>query len=153
MLTPRNQDGTAPFSTLEDIDIGFNTIRHGSSAVTVLGTDDNATSRRASRIAIHDNTFDDIDPVAWGGSDKLFLILGGPVDLSIDRNVLTGQHIGSQVYFDGAPPCVRLLIRDNRWPVSLYGVFGSNVSVGGTPNNAFTAFAPDGTLSGNVETP
>src|SRR5262249_37862108 len=40
VLTPRNQDGTAPWSVVQQIQITNNVVRHVSSVFNVLGNDD-----------------------------------------------------------------------------------------------------------------
>jgi hypothetical protein len=58
-LTPRNQDGTAPWSTLEDIEVTRNTIQTAAPgfAVNILGTDNERPSQQAKRIRIAGNLF------------------------------------------------------------------------------------------------
>lgn len=148
MITPRNQDGSAPFSVVEDIEIAHNTGGHASTAFVLAGTDDGHQSGWLQRLAIHDNVFTDFDPAVYTGEDKLIEILGGPIDVTIDKNTFAGKNMGSQVYFAGTPPCVRLAITNNQWMPSQFGVFGDGMSVG---PQAFATFAPGGTLSGNME--
>lgn len=151
-LTPRNQDGACPWCTVEDVVIVNNTFTGSAGAVNLLGADNNFPSQRMARIRIASNTFD-VDPWAWGGADKLFQLLAGPVDVTIDGNTATGPHIGSVLYFDGAPKALRLVFTNNKYPMSLYGIFGGGSSAGGTPPHAWVDYTESGTLSGNVVTP
>jgi hypothetical protein len=156
MLTPRNQGGAAPYSTVEDVDIIGNRFRSGAAALAILGTDNLHPSQRLARVRIANNTFDDLDPKAYTGSNKMIQITSGPLDVIIDANVFHGVNIGSQIYFDGAPQCDNLIVTNNQWPKSKYGIFGSGSRVGldshGVPH-AWTQYVASGVLDGNVETP
>lgn len=152
-LTPRNQDGDCSWCTVEDVQIVNNTFAHMAAAVNILGMDNLHSSARLSRVSIGGNTFDDIDPWAWGGTDKLFQLLAGPVDVTISENATTGQHIGSVLYFDGAPKALRTIFTNNKYPASLYGIFGGGSSAGGNPPHAWVDYVDGGTISGNVVTP
>ena len=50
LFTPRNQDGTAPLSVVEDVTFVNNTVRHVANGVHMLGQDDNNPSGRLSRV-------------------------------------------------------------------------------------------------------
>jgi hypothetical protein len=153
VLTPRNQDGRAPWSTIEDVIFRTNRIEHAAAGINILGTDYTNPSQRMARIQIIGNTFTDIDPVAYGGSDKVFLVSDGPIDVTIDGNTITGKNIGSILYFSGSPKSLRFKFTNNRYPTSEYGIFGASSSTGGNPPRAWVDYVEGGTISGNVVTP
>ena len=62
VLTVRNQNGTAPWSTLEDINITNNVVRHSNTGFSILGKDDAQPSQQAKRIRIANNLLVDIGP-------------------------------------------------------------------------------------------
>ena len=62
VLTVRNQSGTAPWSTLEDITITNNIVRHSNTGFSILGQDDYKPSQQAKRIRIANNLLVDIVP-------------------------------------------------------------------------------------------
>jgi len=62
VLTVRNQNGGAPWSTLEDINITNNVVRHSNSGFSILGKDDAQPSQQAKRIRIANNLLVDIGP-------------------------------------------------------------------------------------------
>ena len=62
VLTVRNQSGTAPWSTLEDIIITNNIVRHSNTGFSILGKDDYKPSQQAKRIRIANNLLVDIVP-------------------------------------------------------------------------------------------
>lgn len=156
MLTPRNQEGNAPYSTVEDVIIRNNVFRYGAGAINVLGTDNNHPSGRLSRVTIEHNRFEQIDCKAYTGSNKMILISAGPTTLTIDDNEFLAANVSSVIYFTGSPQCVDLVVTNNEFPVSKYGVFGDNTSVGNGSNglpNAWNKYVASGTYSGNTLPP
>jgi len=154
MLTPRNQSGTAPYSTVEDVEIRNNRFASGAGAISMLGADNNHPSQRLARINIHHNRFEDVDSQKYTGSNKMILVAAGPTTTTIDANEFQGANVGSVIYFDGSPLCQDLVVTNNKWPHSKYGVFGSNASTGTGSNglpNAWNQYVASGTFSGNVE--
>ncbi len=157
MLTPRNQGGTAPYSTISDIVIRNCTGGYAAALCNILGTDDEQPSGRATRLTIQGNTFADIDPSVWAnpvtgdwGAAKGFESGAGPANVVIDSNTITGGHIGSQVYFYNcaSPKCAAFQLTNNHWPVSTYGVFGD----GGPVGSGIVPYCDAAsTMSGNVE--
>lgn len=154
-LTPRNQDGTAPWSTVEDVLIQGNTFSDMAAAINFLGTDDAKSSGQMSRIKVLSNTFVNVDPVTFSGSSKIFQVSDGPVDLTIDLNIVTGANqIGansSALYFASGRKALRMVFTGNTYPKTDYGIFGGGSSFGGNPPHAWVDYVDGGTLSGNVE--
>jgi hypothetical protein len=109
-----------------------------------------------TRVTIQDNRFEELDPKLYAGSNKMIQISDGPTQVTIDANQFEGEHIGSQIYFNGAPPCEDLIVTDNVFPASTYGVFGNNCSTGNGSNglpNAWNTYVASGTYAGNTTTP
>ena len=78
VLTPRNQDGRAPWSTVEDVTFTNNVVRQAAAGINILGTDNTYPSQRTNRVLIRNNLFYDIDGAAWGGgSSNLLQMRGG----------------------------------------------------------------------------
>ena len=153
MLTVRNQSGHAPWSTIEDVDILDNTFTGGAAAINVLGRDNNQSSGVMARVRIRGNTFEELDPTGYTGSAKMIQIDGGPDALAISGNTFRGRNLTSNVYLLGAAKATQLVITDNTWPKTKYGIFGNNVSVGpaDATNPAWRTYVASGTLSGNRE--
>lgn len=147
MLTPRNQGGKAPYSTVEDVMVRNNRFAHAAAAISLLGSDDVHPSKRMANVTIENNTFTDLDPVKYTGSKRLILIQRGPQDVTIVDNTFQGQGFTSQIYFDGQPKAERLNVSRNTWMKTTYGVFGSGAQVG----KAWDMFVTNGTFSGNKE--
>ena len=136
-LTPRNQDGSAPWATVQDITFTNNIVRHAAAAINVLGTDDNHPSQRAQRIKIKNNLFDDIGGARWGGNGRLFQVIDGPAYVQIDHNTAFQT---SNVITADVSPCVGFVFSNNLAPHNDYGVLGSGRGMGsGTLNYYFPA--------------
>lgn len=144
LFTVRNQDGKSPWSVVEDVTFENNVIRHSASGINILGQDDAAPSGRTSRIAIRNNLFEDIGGERWGGGGRLFQILQGARDVSIEHN--TALQTGSIVMAEG-PPNPGFVYRDNIAPHNAQGIAGTGVA-SGLPTRA--AFFPDGVFRRNV---
>jgi hypothetical protein len=128
MLTVRNQQGTAPWSVVEDVTFRNNIVRHSGSGVQILGRDDTYPSEQAKRIAIRNNLFDDIDGVRWGGADGwLFQFAGAAADVIIDHN--TAFQSGNIIMASGVPN-TSVVYRDNITPHNAYGVIGTGLGPG-----------------------
>jgi len=152
MLTTRNQDGRAPFSTIENVTITANAFAHMAAAINVLGSDNLHPSGRLTTVTIATNTWTDVDPVTYTGSNRLILVDRGPRALTIRANTFAGRNIGSVVYFAGGPPAEDLAVVDNTWPPSKYGIFGNASTVakaGALIPPAWPQYVLSGTLSGN----
>ncbi len=130
-LTPRNQDGTAPWSVVQDVTFTNNIVRHSGSAVNLLGQDYIYPSGQMKRVLFKNNLFEDISSSSWGGSGILFQFLSGTADVVIDHN--TAFHDGPFIFADGAAN-TGFIYRNNIASHNLYGVGGS----GTTPDALLT---------------
>jgi hypothetical protein len=99
IFTVRNQGGTAPWSTVEDVTFSNNIVRHAGSAIGMHGWDDLFPSQLTKRILIRNNFFDDISSARWGGAGRLFEAHKGIEDLVIDHN--TGLQDGAILRAEG----------------------------------------------------
>jgi hypothetical protein len=164
LLTVRNQDGRAPWSTIQDVTVTGNRFSGGAAAINLLGLDNIKETKagmptpigmvrpsvRMARITIRGNTFDDLDPARYTGSNRLILIGQGPEQVTIDQNTFAGRGLGSQVYFYGAPPALGCTVTHNTWPPATYGIKGDGSASGAA---TWAAYVSGGTLSGNVVQP
>lgn len=150
-ITPRNQDGAAPWCTVEDITFTSNIVRHAAAGFNILGTDDSHPSGRASRIRINNVLFDDIGGSLWGGNGRLLQIIAGPTDVTFEH--ITSRQTAHTIVADvGSSP--NFIFRNNISVGGDYGVFGSGASEGNAtlsqyfPNALFTRNALVGRNSG-----
>ena len=145
VLTPRNQENTAPWSVVQDVTIRYNTIRRAAGGVNILGYDYSASggSQRAKRIKVLHNLFDDIGG-SWGSGAQFVLITSGPTDVVIDHN--TVFHTGHVVAVDDGQSS-GFVFNNNLARHNEYGIFGSGAGVG---SKAFAAYFPGGIMRRNV---
>ena len=147
LVTPRNQDGGAPWVRVRDVQFSNNIVRHVPAVLNISGFDNNATSQQTQRITFRNNLFDDIDPVKWGdGSTKAILIGDTPLDVVVDRN--TFIHRNSAVVFAYGAQTIPGFVYTNN--ISLhheYGIMGD----GGRPGlYSIQKYFPDGVIKYNV---
>jgi hypothetical protein len=127
LLTPRNQDGAAPWSAVEDVTFTNNIVRHSAHGLDILGHDTNYPSQKARRIVVRNNLFEDVGPEGWGGQGRLFQIRDGAEEVVIEHN--TAFHTGSLIIADGAPNR-GLVFANNITQVNLYGITGNGKGLG-----------------------
>jgi len=127
VFTVRNQDGTAPWSTVEDVTFTNNIVRHTGSGIGMHGQDYLFPSQPTKRILIRNNLFDDVSGARWGGPGRLVMSFNGIEDLVIEHN--TGFQDGSVLYTDGTPH-IGFVYRDNITPHNDYGVHGTGTAPG-----------------------
>ncbi|PYQ33894.1 MAG: hypothetical protein DMF57_07855 [Acidobacteria bacterium] len=125
LFTVRNQDGNAPWSTVEDVTFTNNVVRHVAAGVNILGRDDIHPSGETQHILIRNNLFEDVGG-GWGGG-RLFQLLSGAADVVIEHN--TAFQTESFVVGDGAPN-TGFVFRNNIVQHQQYGLIGSGTGSG-----------------------
>ncbi len=145
LLTPRNQNGGAPWSMVQDVTFINNIVRHTGSAMNIAGSDDNYPSQQTRHVLIRNNVFDDVDATKWGGAGRLFQMLWGTADVVIDHN--TGFQSGDVITADGLPHS-GFIFTNNIAPNNQYGVGGSDTY--GSPTMTLQNFFPGATFSNNA---
>jgi hypothetical protein len=130
LLTPRNQEGKAPWCTVEDVTFVNNLVRHCSSGISILAEDDNHPSDNAKRLLFRNNLFEDINPTRFGGDGRLLQILSPQrpvVELVLERNtMLHGGRGNTFICFDGKGKVVQGFdFRGNLVTHGQYGIHGS----------------------------
>jgi len=158
VFTPRNQSGSAPWSTVEDVTFTHNIVRHSTAGVYMLGWDDlSSGSRQLQRVLIQNNVFTDIGafPSNGGSVGRLFQLRDGAANIVIDHNtafqdeapvfasVGTGVPNTGFVYTNNFTLSDRGVSGDRTWgnPLATLekyfpgSVFARNVLVGGDPSS------------------
>lgn len=128
VLTPRNQDGGAPWSTVDHVRFTHNVVRHVAAGVNISGSDDRHPSGPGRDITIEDNLFVDVDGKAWGGPGDFLQIGHGAAAVRVERNAV--QHTGRMVSAYGKEPSPGFVFRGNVLQHNAYGVMGDNASPG-----------------------
>jgi hypothetical protein len=163
LFTVRNQNGRAPWSTIQNVEMRYNVIRHANGGLAILALDDIKDaagvirpSRRMQNISVHDNLFYDIDQSKYGGNAHEMLINNGPIDLSIRHNTFRGSvGAGLQVTIGASKAQGQnVTVRDNVLDEGQYGIAGDNVDFGaGAWTWAFDAASTFDTNAINTRTP
>lgn len=145
LFTVRNQDGAAPWSTVEDVTFSKNIVRRTASGVNVLGRDDNHPSQQTQRLLIEGNLFQEVGGAPWGEEGgTLFQILRGTRHVVIQQN--TGLQAGRIIMADGEAH-IGFVYRNNVTLHNQYGIIGT-----GTPPGVRTLakYFPGSLVEGNV---
>jgi hypothetical protein len=126
LFTVRNQDGNAPWSTIEDVTFSNNLVRHVAAGINILGRDDNYPSQQVRRIAIRNNVFLDIGG-GWGNG-RLFQLLEGTHGVTVDHN--TAFQTGSILAGGDDAPHTNFVFQNNVVPHNEHGIIGSGTDTG-----------------------
>lgn len=150
LMTPRNQDGGAPWSVVEEVDFRLNLVRHVAAAFNILGADSPNPSGQARAIRIIGNLVHDVDGSEWGGNGAFLLLGDGPRDIVVANN--TVLQSGNVVSAYGGPPdrptpIFDFTFRDNIVRHNRYGIHGADHGVG---NDTIDAYFPGATITRNV---
>lgn len=134
LITPRNQDNTAPWSATQDITISRNIFINLGQGFNISGDDDVFPSQRTARIAIRDNL---VHVTALNGSaGRLFQIIRGPTDVSIEHNTgfLTSAAMVAE---NNNPKADQFAFQNNLTTYGTYGVIGTGTGAGIPTLNAY----------------
>jgi hypothetical protein len=143
LFTVRNQDGGAPWSTVEDVVFSNNLVRHVAAGVNILGRDDNHPSGQARRIAIRNNVFLDVGG-QWGNG-RLFQLLNGTSGVTIERN--TALQTGNILSGGDSQAHTNFVFANNIAPHNEHGINGSGTAPG---TATLTKYFPGAVVRGNV---
>lgn len=119
-ITVRNQDGGAPFSTIEDVLIKDNVINGSGEGLNILGKDDTYPSQTIKRLTITNNVFMNLGGAAFEGSGYFIQIANGETILIANNTVFNTGNIAT---FYGDMPR-DFLFRDNIVGHGAYGIHG-----------------------------
>lgn len=128
LFTVRNQDGTAPWSVIEDVSFTNNVVRHTAAGVNILGRDDIHRSDKAKRLSIKNNLFYDVGGEQWGGNGR-FLQITETESVTVDHNTVI--HTGNIITAYGAPN-LNFSFTNNLAPNNAFGVIGDGSASGTT---------------------
>jgi predicted outer membrane repeat protein len=149
LFTPRNQDGTAPWSVVRDVTFTNNTVRHSGGGVNAMGSDYLHPSQPTQRILIQNNVFDDISNTTWNGTGTFLQVADGGSDIVVDHNtVLQSGNIITATYSSALVPASSFVFTNNIVSNNQYGVFGDyGVGIGTT---AISAYFPGSSFARNA---
>jgi regulation of enolase protein 1 (concanavalin A-like superfamily) len=126
LFTPRNQEGTAPWSVVRDVTFTRNIVRRVASAIVIQGRDDEHSSQQAVNFRIANNLFEDVS-TAYGGSGQFFVVTSSPAGVVIDHNTILNN--GTVVIADNGAVS-GFVYTNNLSKHNEYGIFGSGAGLG-----------------------
>ena len=149
LITPRNQENTAPWSVVRDVTFRNNIIRHSAGVFGIAGSDNLHPSQQTQRILIENNECEDIELVL-GQNCGLRVTKGPdyPIDDLIYRNnlFLFGPAVDStgnafmSFSGDGISPDVTSFVYENNIVMfGDYGLIGTGISNATTALTNFTS--------------
>jgi hypothetical protein len=145
VLTPRNQDGTAPWSVVRDVAFTNNVVRRVAGGFTILGSDNLAPSQHTTGITIRNNLFLEVSKATYGGTGWLMVLTGGPSNVTVDHNTLFTD--GTSVVLVDGPPVTGFVFTSNIVPDNSWAIFAANYGMG---LQAIAARYPGSTFLRNV---
>jgi hypothetical protein len=138
LFTVRNQDGKAPWATIEKVSFTNNIVKNSEQGFQLLGADNLHVSQRANDLRITNNLFT--------GISNRFLTMTGYPNVTLNHN--THFQGGNIMIFDGEPS-TGFVYTDNitiRGPNG-YGIHGSGVGEG---IRALEHFVPGHNVKRNI---
>ena len=141
LITPRNENGTAPWSATRDITVRYNKLINVGQGFNISGRDTNFggnASQETHRVLIEHNV---IEVTRLQGADgRIFGIVNGPVDLTIRHNTgIIRASEGTSAFVQNAPKANIFDFRDNLLTHGLYGFIGAGVGPGTPTLEAYFA--------------
>ena len=133
LMTPRNQDGTAPWSAVGDVTIVDNVLRDAASGFNIAGEDDLHPSQQTQRIVIANNLVYGLDAAVWGGNGRVWQITTPDrptLGLKIAHNTALFAGNATVAAGDTSAVAESFIFRDNLIEHGAYGVFGSGQGEG-----------------------
>ena len=130
LLTPRNSNGTAPWSITSDIAITGNTVINVGSGFNISGEDNVHQSLPTARVLIRNNL---VGVSGLNGADgRAFQFLGGGSDYTIDHNTVinTAGNISDLVMAESTPKVNNFVFTNNLSTHTAYGFFASGLGQG-----------------------
>ena len=144
LLTPKNQEHSAPWTTVRDVTITNNIVRHVAAGISISGRDYISETQQARNIRIANNLFYDMS-TSWGPSMGGFLLIAsGPANIVVDHNTLL--HDGKILDID-TTPVPGFVYTNNLSKHNRYGVKGESRGVG---TATLAAVFPGYVFRGNV---
>ena len=121
LFTVRNQDGKAPWATIENVSFTNNTVKNSEQGFQLLGSDNLNISQRASGLQIANNLFT--------GISNRFLTMTGYYNVTLNHNT---HFQGGNIMSLYGEPSTGFVYTDNitNRSVNGYGIFGDGVGEG-----------------------
>lgn len=146
-----DQDGTAPWTGTTDVTFRRNLIRNVGAGMNLHSNpEDTKPAVPMARVTISENVFLGLNSSAYPGSGKAFFLGGSIADLTIDHNTVVWAGSGTAIEYSGNPPQPFAHTRITNNLFATLGGYGLTGEALGWPAPVWAAWAPDGTMTGNV---
>lgn len=138
LITPRNQDNTAPWCTTRDITFRYNQILNSEQGFNISGTDDTYTSEDTFRVNIEHNLLETA-VVSTGGDGKSHQMISGPTNVWWINNTFVNRRAsgGTAGFNENNPKADRTIWRNNIFDNGDYGIIGTSSGPGDTTFSAW----------------
>jgi Carbohydrate binding module (family 6)/Right handed beta helix region len=155
VLTPRNQDGTAPWTVVQRVIVRNNVVHHVAAGFNISGWDDGHPSQQTNTILISNNLVYDVNTAygtSTGPANGWFAVIGnGPRAVTIDHNTVDNNGNDTICLYSGTTAAGQyvsgLAITNNLLRDNAYGIFGGNSQEG---SKSLAMYAPDAYVAGNT---
>jgi hypothetical protein len=148
LFTPRNQDGAAPWSVVEDVTFSNNVVRRSASGIQLLGRDNNHPSQQLRRLLVRNNLFEEL---GGPGSTPDGAVRGTVVQFEDNTADIVFEHNtalqSGNIIAAGGRPHTGLVFRDNLALNNEYGVIGTDTGPG---RPTLARYFPDAVFDHNV---
>lgn len=108
VFTPANQDGTAPYTTVQDVAFEWNIVKQTGSPITIMMKDTGGDSVTMTNVTVRQNLF--ITDPSGNGHGNIFILDGGadsgdPGDgITLDHNTFVWESAGvNRLAFEEGP--------------------------------------------------
>jgi hypothetical protein len=147
LITPANQNGTAPWTVTSDIAIVGNRFINVGSGFNIGGLAGNTLM--TERVLVRDNI---VGVTGLNGADgRAFQFVHGGSDYTVNHNTIINSALppvpSDLAMMDYAPKINNFVFTNNLSTYTAYGFFGSGVGEG---TRALNAYFTNWTFSGNV---
>jgi hypothetical protein len=137
VFTPRN-DGTAPFSAVQDVTFTNNRVRNVSGGIGMQGFSEGQPTQQLQRVLVRNNL--------WEGPQGIFVLMVGPIDgVTLDHNTALGMT-HSAIFATNAPNS-GFVLTNNLLGYGLFGIAGDGARSG---NGALGLYFPGALVDRNV---
>jgi len=144
LFTVRNQDGNAPWCTVDTVTFANNIVRHAPGGINILGRDDIYPSLTTRNVTIRNNLFDDLTS-AWGDALPWLQIGDGPDRITVDHNTVV--HTGPSLVLVYGAPTTNFVFTHNMGRHNEYGFIGDSHAPG---NDSIEFYFPGAIFSKNI---
>jgi hypothetical protein len=144
LFTPRNSDGGAPWTRVENVTFTNNIVRHAPGGINILGRDYIYPSEQTKNIVIRNNLFDDLTS-NWGDNLAWLLLGNGADGVTADHNTIV--HAGASLVLAYALPTTNFVYTHNMGRNNDYGFIGDSRAPG---KDSINFYLPGSAFSKNI---